>query len=239
MIRSPLRMLPRDMTVPILWGPLRGTKWIVGSQRHACWLGVYEPHVQRIIVQNLRPGGSFYDVGANVGFYTLLAAFRVGGGRVFAFEPVPENVSYLKRHLQLNGIGNVEVFEMAMSDRAGMASFQQEPTRAMGRLQPGGNLLVAMSSLDLLLQQQTIAPPAFIKMDIEGAEFEALWGAKDCLGKYKPKLLLATHGKEIHRRCCELLENWCFSLQLLGEPSQDRAEILATPTNQAHGGCEV
>jgi hypothetical protein len=66
-------------------------------------------------------------------------------------------------------------------------------------------------------------------MDIEGAEFQALLGARACLAKYKPKILLATHGKQVHRECCELLRSWRFDLQLVGEPSEDRAELLASP----------
>jgi len=81
------------MTVPILQGPLRGKKWIVGSQRHAFWLGGYEPHLQRLIAREVKPGEIFYDVGANVGFYSLLASVLVGPGKVFAFEQLPANVA--------------------------------------------------------------------------------------------------------------------------------------------------
>ena len=50
------------MTVPILLGQLRGKKWIVGSQRHACWLGIYESHLQKVVAQEVQPGGVFYDI---------------------------------------------------------------------------------------------------------------------------------------------------------------------------------
>jgi FkbM family methyltransferase len=228
-VRYPMRILPRGMTVPVLQGPLRGMKWIVGSQRHACWLGSYESYVQNLIAREVKPGAVFYDLGANVGFYSLLASVLVGNGKVFAFEPLPANVRYLRKHLDLNRIKNVEVFEMAMSDQAGQASFQEEETRAMGRLDAGGTIQVVTATLDSLLQEQVIDPPGFIKMDIEGAEFQALLGARACLAKYKPKILLATHGKQVHRECCELLRSWRFDLQLVGEPSEDRAELLASP----------
>jgi FkbM family methyltransferase len=227
-VRSPLKMLPANAALPILQGPMRGMKWIVGSQRHACWLGSYETCVQKIIMREVRPESTFYDVGANVGFYSLMAAVLVGKGRVFAFEPLPRNVRYLREHLMLNGIENVEVFETAISDRAGAFSFQQETTGAMGRLQENGDVRVSTTTLDGLLHEQTIRPPDFIKMDIEGEEFKALLGAKCCLQEHKPKLLLATHGAEVYRECCHLLESWHFNLELLGEPSEDRAEVLAT-----------
>jgi len=72
--RYPLGMLPRTVTVPILQGALEGRRWIAGSQRHAFWLGNYEPFLQKRMAQEVERGGVFYDVGANVGFYSLLAS---------------------------------------------------------------------------------------------------------------------------------------------------------------------
>jgi FkbM family methyltransferase len=229
-LRLPLRLLPSGMTVPILQGPLRGKKWILGSQRHAFWLGSYERHLQKLIARELKKGSTFYDIGANVGFYSLLASFLVAPGKVFAFEPLPTNVSFLRRHLALNAIRNVEVLEMALSDETGTAKFQAEQTRAMGRLDARGNLCVKMSSLDAILQSGEISPPDCIKMDIEGAEFRALIGAKLCFEKYKPKLLLATHGKEVHENCCQLLRSWNYEVRVVEMQSPDRGEVVATPT---------
>lgn len=228
--RYPLRILPGTMTVPILQGPLRGKKWIVGSQRHAFWLGIYEPHMQKVIAEEVKPGGIFFDVGANVGFYSLLASALVGRGKVFAFEPLPSNVTYLKRHLALNAVENVEVFELAICDQVGSACFEQEGSGAMGHLQSQGSLRVTTATLDALLQEQRIAPPTCIKMDIEGAEAKALIGAQECFRRHKPVLFLATHGVEIRKECCDRLRSWNFELQTIGQASQDRAEFLCRPS---------
>ncbi len=217
------------MVVPILQGPLRGRKWIVGSQRHAFWLGSYEPHMQKVIAQVVKPGGVFYDVGANVGFYSLLASALVGPGKVIAFEPLPANVAFLYRHLRLNAIKNVEVFELAICDQVGSSPFEQEGTGAMGRLQAEGSLRVATATLDSLLQEQKIAPPNYIKMDIEGAELKALTGAQGCFRRHKPVLFLATHGSEVHKECCDLLRSWNYELRVIGQAEEGRAEILASP----------
>jgi FkbM family methyltransferase len=224
--RYPLRILPGKMAVPILQGPLKGKKWIIGSQRHAFWLGIYEPHMQKLISEEVKSDAVFYDVGANVGFYSLLASILVGPGKVFAFEPLPSNVSYLHKHLTLNAVKNVEVLELAICDLMGVASFELEGTGAMGRLQEKGTLRVTTAGLDSLLQEQRIAPPDYIKMDIEGAECKALVGAKLCFQKYKPVLFLATHGREVHKECCDLLRSWNYELQVVGQASQDRAEVL-------------
>lgn len=228
-IRYPFRLLPHGIAVPILRGPLRGKKWIVGSYLHRCWLGSYELEFQKCLAREVRPGGVFYDIGANVGFYSLLAAVLIGAGQVYAFEPLPANLRYLRKHLELNRAQNVKVFEMAISDERGMVSFATEETRGMGHLQPGGNASVQTSTLDALLCEQKIAAPDYIKMDIEGAEFRALLGAKDCFSRYGPTLFLATHGREVHDDCCRLLHSWRYETQILEQSAPDRAELVARP----------
>jgi FkbM family methyltransferase len=225
--RLPFRALPRDMVLPVLQGPLRGKKWIVGSHLHGCWLGSYEWTMQRRMAKELKPGSVFYDVGANVGLYTLLAATLVAPGRVYAMEPLPANVGYLRKHLALNGMRNVDVLEIAVSDQVGTAQFEAEETRAMGRIGTRGNVVVQTSTLDALLQEGRIAPPDLIKMDIEGAEFLALRGARECFARYQPKLFLATHGRDVHDNCCELLKSWGYQHQYMSRESEDRAELLA------------
>jgi FkbM family methyltransferase len=230
--RYPLRIVPKTMTVPILQGPLRGKKWIVGSQRHAFWLGGYEPHLQRLIAREVKPGEIFYDVGANVGFYSLLASVLVGPGKVFAFEPLPANVAYLRQHLVLNSAENVEVLELAVCDQVGVLSFRTERTGAMGRLETCGDIQVPTTTLDSLLHAGKIPPPTYIKIDIEGTEFRALMGAKTCFEKYRPTLFLATHDEEVHRRCCDLLRSWKFDIKPIAQTSEGRAEIFACSPRQ-------
>ena len=105
-LRFPLRLLPPETIVPILQGRLRGKRWIVGSGNHGCWLGSYEYEKRRAFEQTISAGNIVFDVGAHVGFYTLLASTLVGPtGRVVAFEPAPRNLRYLKEHLRLNRFG--------------------------------------------------------------------------------------------------------------------------------------
>jgi FkbM family methyltransferase len=221
-------MLPRSWVVPILQGPLRGKKWVIGSQRHAFWLGIYEPYMQRVIAQVVKKDSVFYDIGANVGFYSLLASTLVFPGKVYAFEPVTENVRYIQRHLTLNDIRNVQVLEFAISDQVGTSTFQEEATRAMGHLQAEGNTRVQTTTLDSLLQAQLIEPPQYIKMDIEGAELMALHGASECIQRHRPIIFLATHGRDMETECGQLLNSWGYELQnISGTTDPDRAEFLA------------
>jgi FkbM family methyltransferase len=229
-IRSPLRLLPRNADVPILRGPLRGKRWIIGSHRHACWLGIYETALQKLIKQRVVPGSIFYDVGANAGLYTLLAATCVGEGRVIAFEPVPANVASLRKHIGLNHLENVTVFDAAVSDRSGSTSFATGITCADGHISSQGDLQVQTVTLDGLIHEQDVPPPDFIKMDIEGEEFRALQGARECFARFRPELFLATHGKNVHEECCRLLQSWHYEITVLENWEAERATLHATPT---------
>jgi FkbM family methyltransferase len=138
--------------VRILQGPLRGKKWIVGSSNHGCWLGSYEYEKRRLFERALREGFTVFDVGAHVGFYTLLASVLVGAkGKVFAFEPLPRNLHYLKEHLRRNRVENVSVVEAAVSDRSGFAAFEEGLYDSGGHLAAAGRLRVPTVTLDELV----------------------------------------------------------------------------------------
>jgi len=227
-VRYPLKFVPRTMVVPVLMGSLRGTRWIVGSAIHRCWLGFYEYEKQRLVAREVQPHTVFYDLGAHVGFYSLLASQLVGNGRVFAFEPVPNNVSYLKRHLALNQVENVEVLELAVSDENSFAQFELEETSFMGQLSSKGGLSVRTATLDSLINEGMILPPDYIKMDIEGTELLALRGAKESIQRYRPVIFLATHGTAVHDGCCRLLESWGYDYRVLQSNSSDTLrEVIA------------
>jgi FkbM family methyltransferase len=235
-IRSPLRLLPKTAEVPILMGPLRGKRWIIGSHRHACWLGIYETALQDLIAERVARGSIFYDVGANAGLYTLLASGCVGGGRVYAFEPVPANVACLRKHVELNHLDNVTILDFAVSDHTHLSGFALGITCADGRLSSQGDLAVQTITLDGLIQEQKAPPPNFIKMDIEGEEFRALLGARECFARCRPELFLATHGKNVHEDCCRLLQSWHYELTVVENWEAERATLHALPTASVRRG---
>jgi FkbM family methyltransferase len=200
-------------------------KWIVGSSNHGCWLGSYEYHKRKAFEESVARGGVVFDIGANVGFYTLLASVLVGArGRVYAFEPVPRNLHYLEEHLQINGIKNVSVIEGAVSDCDGVAQFDESPSRLTGRLAPGGRLTVRTVSLDEMMTRGELPPPECIKIDVEGGEMLVLTGARVLLGNRRPILYLATHGPGLHQQCCELLASFGYHLQPIGVNSLEQPD---------------
>lgn len=230
LLRLPLRAIPEGARVPILQGRLRGKRWIVGSCTHGCWLGSYEYEKRRLFERTIQPGSTVYDVGANVGFYTLLASVLVGAsGRVVAFEPVPRNLSLLHEHLRLNRVENVRVVEAAVAEREGRARFDLGPHASMGRLSEGGSLEISTVVLDPLVASAELPPPDVMKIDVEGAEGLVLRGAQSVLTDRRPEIFLSTHGPEVHRECTGLLLSLGYRLTPIDGGDMDSCtEVLAT-----------
>jgi FkbM family methyltransferase len=205
-------------------------RWTVGSGDHGCWLGRYEQHKQVLVREIVRPGSVVYDLGAHVGFFTLLFSRLAGpGGRVVAFEPAPRNLRYLRDHLRQNRIGNVTVVEAAVSNSAGEIHFDPEPANPkgfQGHVAEEGALTVRSVRLDDLVRQGTIPPPDYIKIDVEGAEAEVLRGAAELLRESRPTLFLATHGREVQAECLDLLRGHGYRVEHVAD---DPNELLATP----------
>jgi FkbM family methyltransferase len=160
--------------------------------------GTSELPVQRTIASQLQPGNVFYDVGANVGFFSLLAARRVGtGGRVYAFEPVPSNAESVRRNALLNDLHNVQVVEVAAGREAASAEFLMtrwdgggslsadavRPSHVLSRIQ------VRVAPLDELIDSQNMPLPDVVKIDVEGTEMDVLAGMSRTIRRCMPTLL--------------------------------------------------
>ncbi len=227
-LRLPLRLLPENLRVPVLQGPLKGASWVVGASTHGCWLGSFEAEKQELFADKLSEGDTVYDIGANVGFYSILAAKAVGvSGHVYAFEPLPRNLEYLSAHFEINELANFDVFCAALSDVSGWAKFHRHDSPSMGHLSPDGDLLVRTESLDVLRAEEKIEPPSVMKVDIEGAERAFLRGARETIDETMPLIFLATHGESIHRDCVRMLDEIGYECQPISEDLQD--ELICTP----------
>ncbi len=229
-LRSPFRLIPATAAMPILQGPLRGQRWIVGSATHGCWLGSYEFETQRAFAGLVRRGDVVYDLGANVGFYSLLGAQLAGyEGVVYSFEPLARNLGYLRNHIAINRLRNCVVVEAAVADVDGEMRFasSEEPTTA--HLSESGEVAVRVCRLDSLVERGEIRPPSVMKIDVECSEVKVLEGAANTIGEFRPRILLATHNRELHAECVEFLARRGYRVEMLTELALSGAELVAWP----------
>ena len=214
----------------MLSGPLAGARWISSSGTHGCWLGLYERELQHLLVESLRPGDVFFDIGANVGFFSLLGSRLVGPtGRVVSFEPLPRNLELLRRHLNLNQTANLTVIPAAVADVEGVGCLSEAPSASQGALSERG-ISVALVSLDTLWAAGNVPTPSVLKIDVEGAESRVLTGARDLLSRSRPLVLLSTHGREQHEACWQILVELDYDLRLRRDGRHDgQYELIARP----------
>jgi len=211
-LRKILKLLPKNSVLPILQGKLRGTKWIISSGVFSYWLGCYESEKQKSFIKQIKSGDVVYDIGANVGFYTLLASKLVEDrGRVYAFEPLPRNIFYLKKHISLNKLKNVEIIETAVSDKEGEENFL-EADSVTSRLDSVGSFKVKTISLDNLVKNKKILPPNVMKIDVEGAELKVLLGVKDIIEKYKPIIFIALDNPDTKEKVIQMIKNFGYNI---------------------------
>ena len=238
LLRAPLRLVPKGGVVTVRSGLNKGMRWIVGSSTHGCWLGHYEMDKQQQVRELVAPGMKVFDIGANAGFYTLAFARLVGQtGHVWAFEPYPENVQNLRRHIVLNGLSNVTVVQAAVSESSGVSGFAPTESNAMGRLSEGGNYLVPTVALDDICAALCSGYPNLIKLDVEGAEGRVLRGAKETLSRGRPIVFLALHGRDQARECLQILRGHDYGIYYLDRRAVEgndlqSDEVIAIPESR-------
>lgn len=233
--RRVLELIPARAEVRILRSKARGRRWIAGAGRHAYWLGSYEKSNRRYLERIIRPNQVVYDVGAHVGFYTLLFSRLVEpGGHVYSFEPLPTNLVYLQHHVDSNRLRNVSIVGSAVGSSDGSCWLTVvESQTAMAHVASAGEFRVEQITLDTFVSRGH-PPPDFMKIDVEGAEVDVLKGSKDILEIHRPPLYLAAHGPERYADCRSLLESVGYTLSGIGSDDPDRTwEIIATPSSRS------
>ncbi len=203
--------------VNIAAGGLEGMPMLLDMQTEKdFWLGTYEPEMQSALRELIKPGITVYDVGANVGYVTLMMAKLTGAqGKVYAFEALPDNVERLRRNVELNDYTDrVTIFPGAVAAGAGEVKFLVHSSGGMGKAAGSAGrtdehyqreITVACISLDEFVYSQGNPPPQAVKMDIEGGEVMALPGMWRVLSEARPLMLMELHGPESARAAWDAL----------------------------------
>ncbi len=230
--RAHWNLLERDLTKPVydrLYERFRprglvladsevGAFWVNADARgfapRILLLRRYEPGVTKVYRAILARGATVVDIGANVGYYTVIGAHAVEAvGRVLAFEPDVHNFDLLLRNLQRAGVANVTALAVALSDRTGQATlFRDYRSASRSTLaptavrRPGGSTSVPLSTLDQALADCACSDAiAVVKIDAEGSEARILRGACATLQDSRPRLLMELwpDGLEAHNDSAE------------------------------------
>jgi FkbM family methyltransferase len=207
------------------------------------WSGLhFEGHEVEFIMRSLEPGMIFFDVGANAGLYTINAAKKIGGRGVFAFEPCSSTCSLLKRNLQLNGLSDVNVAQMALGDAVSEGVLQinargKDGLNTLGHAtHPDSTVVgqeqVRITTTDVFMRDYNVPRVDVMKVDIEGAELMLFRGARDLLERADAPLILyegfgsLSKGFGYHPvEILWLLESCGYTLLLLNSDTGEISEL--------------
>lgn len=176
------------------------------EQRKIYFYGHYhERYEARLIGEVLRDGDFFWDIGANIGYFTLLAAATLqNSGQIIAFEPGRTAFQRLQDNIGLNNFNNITAVNLAASNSAGEAKLfltTEIADTGASLYQGGGDRtdfeIIPTIPLDTYLAQEKLPPPHMIKIDVEGAELAVLQGATKILSEFSPLLLIEMEGKNL------------------------------------------
>ncbi len=202
-------------------------------------LGHLEVPMQEALRRTVPAGGVVYDIGANIGVFSLLAGRLAGpGGRVLAFEPVPEVAGLIAYAAGRNGLADVvTVRAQAVAGAATTARFHVSSEPSWSHLADRGVAPSTTRTIDVdvtTLDAAVLAgapPPDVVKIDVEGSEIAVLEGAAAVLSEHRPTILCELH--ETNAEVCDLLESAGYRVTPLDGSTPVReagpSRLLATP----------
>ena len=166
-------------------------------QRQLFWYGFYEKKFILTWENFIQKDSVVIDIGANIGYYSLIASKKAAGGKVYSFEPFSGSYHLLKKNIELNHIQNIFPFQLAISNQrdekilfisdpenSGMTGFTQAENFA------GETEIATAVALEQWVKVHDLKKIDFIKIDIEGSEYDSLLGMKSVLQVFKPVLFI-------------------------------------------------
>jgi FkbM family methyltransferase len=238
------QMLPRGQRtwIQINKGPGEGL-WIeVEPYWEPGYLqGQPEPFIQEILAENLKAGDCFYDIGAHIGYYALIAGRLVGPkGCVIAFEPDPDNVVVFEENVKKNGFNHVSVVAAAGWNSDGQISFERgedQPSRMGGRVingeSNGADSKRTMTCRTITLDGfcQSHRPPTVVMIDAEGGEIEVLQGAQTVIRQHRPDFLIEVHAERNLPIIQEMLSRSNYGVRIIARYS-DKLHVYCSRENE-------
>lgn len=220
------RIVALDGTVvAIQSGPLEGIKLVISEHvSHAHISGNYELETQLAVDRLVAPGSICYDLGASVGYLSLLMARKAR--HVYSFEPAPHAIAEFRGHIAANGLRNITIVEKAVSDCERVVNFGLTDN-AYGSciVESGNGLEMITTTLDSFVASNP--HPNFIKIDVENEEGRVLEGARTVLRESQPLICCELHSVDAAHAVQRILHEYGYKITTLtGEPFEISEPII-------------
>lgn len=157
---------------------------------------------ERMIRKLIRPGTICFDIGAHIGYYSLLMSKWVGpAGKVISFEPMPYTYSFLTANAQRNGARNIVAKQSAVGHQVGYVQMASAINQRLGwsSIADSGDITVSCTSVDAEVETNSLKTVDFIKIDVEGYELNVLRGAEETIKKLQPQIMFEVNDNALRR----------------------------------------
>ena len=210
--------------------------WI---QQNIFFLGSYEDAELKVLSNHLKPDSVFIDIGANFGLYSLIASQHISEeGTIISFEPFPENYKSLCTNLSLNNLRRIKAENKAVGSQTGtLKLYYNSKENNLGmvssiKTQNSDFVTVNMTCLDYYLKKESLKKITFVKIDVEGFEYDVLQGMKQTLQQYSPIILIevldSKSQKNVSNKPHELLCEMGYKRFFI----DDNGNLSSNPYNQ-------
>jgi FkbM family methyltransferase len=224
-------------------GPAKGITFLLRMpEDKGIWTGTYEIDFATRLAACVKPGTVAYDIGSWHGFFAGVMAAQ-GAAQVHVFEPLPANADRIRRLVALNQGSSITLHPCAVGERDAEMDLMIMPETSMAKLEPSTfqagetseeRVRVKVRSIDTMIDAGEIAPPALIKIDVEGAEAMVLLGARKTIRDHRPMIFAEVHSAWLLEQCRRLLEAEGYGIDLIdADPvaarTKDVFQVKAAP----------
>ena len=224
-------------------GPAKGiTFHIAMPEDKGIWTGTYEIDFATRLAAAAKPGIVAYDIGSWHGFFAGVMAAQ-GAHDVHVFEPLPANAERIRRLIALNPARSITLHSCAVGESDAEMDLLIMPQTSMAKLETSAfqadetsveRVRVKVRSIDAMIDAGEIAPPALMKIDVEGAEAMVLAGARETIRRHRPVIFAEVHSSSLLDQCRHLLATEGYVIEFIdADPAAARKkevfQILATP----------
>lgn len=228
-------------------GPAKGITFLIKMpDDKGIWTGTYEIDFATRLAASVVPGKVAYDIGSWHGFFAGVMAAQ-GASQVHVFEPLPANAERIRRLVVLNPAKSITLHAAAVGERESEMDLMVMPETSMAKLEmstfqagetSANRVRVKVRSIDAMVEAREIAPPALMKIDVEGAEAMVLRGARETIRRHRPVIFAEVHSSALLSECRAMLEAYGYRVENIDHGAdialwKDVFQIKATPAAEA------